>query len=709
MTVTKLRSAAEIKTAFITKLKSSDLNKKDAGALKFAVVQNPQKLSAHFFDTPAFKIPYFNASGKFTGFYRIRYLASTKKGMLANTNAKDRRYDQPASELPELYLPPVLPKRCKWADIFSDPAVPVCFTEGELKSACATKHGIPTIGLGGVWNFKAKKSGLLMLPIFDKLVLKGRDVFIVFDSDAVTNPQVLYAQYKFAQALFDKGAKPYIINIPAAADGSKQGIDDFIVANGIKAYKTLLDDPDSVTEFQFVKELLKLNGEIALVSKPVAIVHYATGQLLKKSDAQLLYASSRMMAKKIKAGEGDAEDEVKYNEVNTFDEWLKWPQRTTVWGVSYEPGQPRFVTLDGRRHYNTWQGWGCEPVKGDVSLWHWLLDNVCAGMEPAHKKWFIQWCAFPLQNPGVKMYSSCIFFGQMKGTGKSLLGLTLKSIYGEQNSAEITDTQLADERNVYAAEKQFILGNEVTGSDKRSSMVGRLRNLITQHSVIINKKYQPDYTIRDTINYFFTSNLIDAVYMEDDERRFFVHEVIGMALMSVNAAMVDKYDRWLKSGAAAPALFHHLLGVDLTGFNPFGPAPQTVAKAKMVEASRTEVEAWCFKLKEDPDTCLRVGDVVLKFNLYRLKDLVDLYSTDNFRKPYEKVMSNALRKAGFKKAARDQSAPTKDGHVNLWCIRDESYALLGTKEVGMAYDKERDMFAGKKFAQIKTQPKGKKK
>lgn len=295
------------------------------------------------------------------------------------------------------------------------------------------------------------------------------------------------------------------------------------------------------------------------------------------------------------------------------------------------------------------------------------------------------------------MFTCPILFGQLKGTGKSLLGLSLMSIYGV-NGAEISDTQLEDERNVFAAEKQFVLANEVTSSDKRT-MVGRLRNLITQHSIVINKKYQPDYVVRDTINYFVTSNNVDAVYVEDDERRFFVHEVLGPRLLDVDSNKVQAYDRWLRSGECAKALFYHLLNVDLTGFDPAAPAPDTESKGAMVGASRSEIENWCYTMKQDPDTCLRINNVVIPYGLYRIKELVDMFACGDAKKPYEKTMSNALRKAGFKKVAHGQSCPTMFGYANLWAIRDVEHINLSRADAGKKYDGERKVIVkAKKFA-----------
>lgn len=691
---------SDLSSIYKAKLKTSDLSIEDAKKLGFEVVENPAKLEDHFFSTAAFKIPYHDHKGKATGFYRIRYLESTKRGFARATAAKDRRYDQPSAELPQLYLPKLLPKGKSWQQLFDDPDMPLVFTEGELKAACAVKHGVPTIALGGVWNFKSKKNGLFRLPVFNEINLKGRTVYIIFDSDSATNPQVLHAQYKFAEEMFNCGAHPIIVNIPKE-EGKKHGIDDYIVEYGAKAFKLLITDESNHVEFAFSRELLKLNAEIAVVHKPVAIMHFPTGQLLDRADAQMLYANSRMLEQTLKAPtkaekkeDPDAKPTVDYKEVATFDAWLRWESRGEVYAPVYEPGKETFITEEDKRLFNTWTGWKYPPKKGDVSLWNWLLDQIFKNAEPEHRKWFEQWCAYPLQNAGVKMFTCPILFGQTKGTGKSLLGLTLGDIYGE-NFAEITDEQLEDGRNVFAANKQFILANEVTGSDKRT-MVGRLRNLITQHSIIVNKKYAPDYTIRDVINYFFTSNHIDAVYMEDDERRFFVHEVLGPKLVDVDAKKVQEYDRWLRSGEAAANVFYHLLRVDLTGFDPFAPAPSTASKSAMVAASRTELESWCFKLNEDPDTCLRSGNNVIPYGLYSCKQLIEIFAGTDGKKPYDKTMTNALRKAGFMKAAGDQSCPTKDGKINLWAIRDKNMVTSSAKKVGEAYDKERELNTTKK-------------
>ena len=52
------------------------------------------------------------------------------------------------------------------------------------------------------------------------------------------------------------------------------------------------------------------------------------------------------------------------------------------------------------------------------------------------------------------------------------------------------------------------------------------------------------------------------------------------------------------------ALYHHLLGVDMEGFDPGAPAPETAYKGVMEEAASSGPEAWVKELWDHPDTVL---------------------------------------------------------------------------------------------------------
>lgn len=159
----------------------------------------------------AMLIRYFGIDGKplrKPPFYRIRYLGPLV-GFDAATG-KERRYIQPGGVGAAPYFPRIA--RTNWKMIANDPGRDLIITEGEMKAACATKLGFPTIGLGGVWNFKQKNQALL--PELQAFEWDGRTVFIAYDSDATEKPLVRLAERRLAAALVARGANVRIMRLP---------------------------------------------------------------------------------------------------------------------------------------------------------------------------------------------------------------------------------------------------------------------------------------------------------------------------------------------------------------------------------------------------------------------------------------------------------------------------------------------------------------
>src|SRR5699024_9003715 len=120
-----------------------------------------------------------------------------------------------------------------------------------------------------------------------------------------------------------------------------------------------------------------------------------------------------------------------------------------------------------RGELNVWPGWAVTPAAGDVQLWSQLLDVLFAG-EPESRKWFEAWLAWPLQNPGDKIYSCPVLWSRRHGTGKSFVGYAMKQIYGG-NWAELDEAVLRQAHNGWAENKQFIMADEITSGDKRAT------------------------------------------------------------------------------------------------------------------------------------------------------------------------------------------------------------------------------------------------
>lgn len=615
-------------------------------------------------------IPYYGLDGKARKFYRVRYLESTKKGFAKQTKEKDQRYDQP-SMAPEVYFPKLL----DWGKYLADTSRPLFITEGEYKAACATARGYPCIALGGVWNFCSRKNGVQLLPIFDQLKLAGRVVYIIYDSDSVTNPQVIMAENELCRQLTSKKALPMVVRLPNVGDNKKTGLDDYLLSDEAEGFDALLEEAQPWAQ---ASALLQLNEEVIYVENPSLVIQRSTGvKMGVPTFKNEVFAHRNYL---------DTSGE-KPRKMYTAAEWVKWEGRAAVNSMEYKPGAGELIISRGRTAINMWKGLPYAPVKGDVTPWLKLMEYVFAG-KPQDRKYFEQWIAYPLQHLGTKLYTACALWSVETGTGKTLIGHTVQRLYGD-NGVMVVKDDLVSGDNSFCENKQFVLGEEITGSDNRG-LADKLKSLITNEEVRINIKYVPRFSTQSCVNYYFTSNNPDAFFLDEKDRRIFVHEITGEPLPE--EWYTEVYDPWYKSNEGAAALLHYFMNLDLTGFNPKGRAPMTDAKAAMIENSRSVLANWVHNFRENPDKVLCVNGVRLKYKLWTAEELLALFDPDGKTRIGVRAMGVELARAKAGRVAGGMPCRSKYGQIRLWCTLGASeYVNVSPKEAGAEYDKEREV------------------
>jgi hypothetical protein len=150
-----------------------------------------------------------------------------------------RKYENPSRRPTRVYVP------AGARSALADPTAELFITEGCKKALAATQSGFPCVSLPGVWCWVApreKKNGRKVgkLALNDDLAgipWKGRRVYIVYDSDAAGNPDVAKAERALADALRHAGADVRVVRLPAEPDGSKNGLDDYLVRHGPDALR----------------------------------------------------------------------------------------------------------------------------------------------------------------------------------------------------------------------------------------------------------------------------------------------------------------------------------------------------------------------------------------------------------------------------------------------------------------------------------------
>lgn len=649
----------------IAKLATSGLDEEDFKTLRLQAL-GPIETAAHhssFKDLHSIKIPYFDprdmdrplsARPKWPPFYRIRYLRPD------GDKKDDVRYTNEPLAGVVAYFPPSI----DWTLIVPDADTTLIITEGELKAAKACREGYPCIGLGGVWNFKSAAMGVSFLPELECFNWVRRRVYIMYDSDVRQKQGVLDALNGLAEALMDRGALPYMVLVPEGENGAKQGLDDYLVANPLIQLEDVVTRAQPITE---AAKLFKLNEELIYVADPGLVIKRKTGQKMTPSAMKEHAYANVDFSEQVLRDDGT----VSLKQTPIAQSWLKWPLRAGVNGFTYKPGAPAIIDEHDEHNsaWNIWPGWGCQPQPGDIQPFLDLVDHLFKGAGDEAKQWFLRWCAFPLQYPSTKMFTACVIHGVRHGTGKSLIGYTLGKIYGK-NFTEINQSHLHKDFNSWAEGKQLVMGDDVTGSNKRADN-DLLKKLITQRELRVNAKFMPEYVVPDCVNYLFTSNHPDAFFLENDDRRLFIHEVL-VGPMTEDFYM--DYGLWLDTNGPA-ALFDYLLKLELGDFNPAAPALRTAAKEQMTSDTRSDLGEWVNRLREEPEFILKIGGVEVPGDLFTSAELLAIYDPTETKRVTANGLGRELRRAAIPRALGGTPIRGPAGTDRYYIVRNTEHWL----------------------------------
>ena len=170
---------------------------------------------------PALLIPLYDPTGTIAG-------CQIRPNDPRVRNDKPVKYETPSHARNVLDVCPTV------THLIKDPSATLWVTEGVKKGDALSSRSNAAIALSGVWGWIGKndQGGSTALASWRDIPLKGREVRIVFDSDAATNPKVQKAESALAQYLESKGAHVAVLRIPPGESGEKVGVDDYLHAEG---------------------------------------------------------------------------------------------------------------------------------------------------------------------------------------------------------------------------------------------------------------------------------------------------------------------------------------------------------------------------------------------------------------------------------------------------------------------------------------------
>ena len=518
---------------------------------------------------PSILIPYYDITGDACELFRVRY-----------TDHDEPKYGQPARRAPRLYLPPLT----DWAAIAMQPEADrtaLVVVEGEWKAIYLTSLGVPTVGLGGVWNWRSGKTGLSMLPDWDQLDVAGRDLYIAFDSDIRRNVDVIAARDALSLALTQRSARVHWVDVPDLdATRKSTGIDDWLQAQ-----------PDATAALEsLIAGAQSYAGITALQDLNRRYVHFQSGAGRGVWDEQTQCLLSYTLFDRELAHRRVLQGRT---QVRLAVAWLDWAGRSQASGFVFRPDLPAGLTSDGL--YNRARPHPA-PVKGDVSPFLELVDHLLQN-EPKSKDWFLGWCAHPFRAPTERVYQAVFLYSTQEGAGKGQLARCLAAAHGASNTVDVSFESLASQfASAQIAFKTFVAVDEGVSGFEAREVSGRIKKLITDDLITVNQKYVPTYTVENRAAFLLTSNFLNSIQMGDASRRYYVIEgPRGGASRAANQLplpLVTRLNKWLSTPEAGAHLVHFLKGYKSKSFSNKAVAQDTNALGAISEIMRSPADVF---------------------------------------------------------------------------------------------------------------------
>lgn len=526
---------------------------------------------------PAIVIPYFDVEGvplivNGVAFTRIRRLVDTTP-VEGFRQQKVAKYLQSPNTGVQIYFPRI---GGSWKDVATNTAIPIVITEGEAKAIVCSLRFAPTIALGGVYSFTDTNGRLH--PALAAITWAGRDVYVVYDSDAAYNTKISAAESRLADELFYKlRARLKIVRLPGLAD-AKVGLDDYLRLFGAESLGALISATQSLLSLD--GKILSLNACLVWVEAE-RLAYDVKSRLWIPKDS--LIAGSKYSAETIASAGSDGKLSVKKSLAKL---WLTHPLARRVDEVLFRPGEGAYVSGESARTaMNLWEP--IELVSGPTAPFKDLSQHLFQSLAPADRDLPIKLLAYKLQNPQEKVPLALVLVGP-QGCGKTLWGEIVRDCvypYG----ADVTPRSLGAEFQGWLETSLIALINEMAPKDLGQAREA-LKSLISDKRRQMNEKYRPVREINSYTFYIITSNKRGVGAYEYDDRRMIVIDCPSKR----EDSFYDTISEWKRNGGAR-YVYSWLMNYDLQGWRPPASAPMSAEKYMAYVESLTQIQ----RLAED--------------------------------------------------------------------------------------------------------------
>ena len=277
------------------------------------------------------------------------------------------------------------------------------------------------------------------------------------------------------------------------------------------------------------------------------------------------------------------------------DYLLHHKQCLVVDGYEYDPANPKEIYTEdahGVKRVNTYRASYTKPDPTRAEAAGKLIQEHMANLiaEPEYGKVIMDYIAFTVQFPGRKI-RWCPLIQGAEGCGKTMMARLLEAVLGDDNVSFVNNDGIKMVWNDWAVGYQIVVIPEVyIAGSGRAEMMNKLKDLVTDDRIPINKRSTSSKTSINRTNYMMFTNHHDALLLMAGSRRYFVIKSPLQTLQQVKALGADYFEKMfnmISNNAAGLRSFFEDWEIS-NEFAPDDPAPRTTYLEEMIEDSADE-------------------------------------------------------------------------------------------------------------------------
>jgi hypothetical protein len=226
----------------------------------------------------------------------------------------------------------------------------------------------------------------------------------------------------------------------------------------------------------------------------------------------------------------------KKHKMYAFTAWMESPKRQSLKSFGYYPANVRefYCDIQDAKVANLYSPPFIDHKQPEDDYQRYIDKFLlfCQELFGDESEYMLDWVAHQIQKPQEKLTIAPVLISEIRGVGKNLFFDIIKNMVGKWNTTEADVTEAVDKFCEFATKHHLVLINEANvdvrdkrGVNMRRELLERLKSKITENMQTVEPKYLGRFNTRSFVNYLVAGNTMDALPVEEGDRRFHVIQI----------------------------------------------------------------------------------------------------------------------------------------------------------------------------------------